>query len=61
MLHNNIRFLRGSVLAEYTPYSLGSDHYSQQENRTKTYSSWDILDKLICFFIPHIAMQRNPL
>lgn len=61
MLHDNIRFLRGSVLGEYVPCSLDAAHYSQQGNRTETYSSWDILDKLICFFIPHIAMQRNPL
>lgn len=60
MSHSNIRFLRGSMLAEYMPCSLDSAHYSRQGNRTKTYSSWDIHKKLLCLFIPHVAMQRNP-
>lgn len=61
MSHNNTRFLRDSVLAEYMPCSLDSAHYSQQENRTKTYSSWDIHDKLLSFHPLHIYTEKSPL
>lgn len=39
---NHSRFISGSVLAEYMHYSLGCAQYSEWENRSRSWSSWDI-------------------